>query len=46
MKIQFNIDNVFEDGGLEPFAVNFDGSPWAYRIKDPRAFKLTTKFDF
>jgi hypothetical protein len=45
-KIQFNIDNVFENGGLRPIAVNFDGSPCAYRIIDSRQFVLTTTFTF
>jgi outer membrane receptor protein involved in Fe transport len=46
MKIQLNVDNVFEDGGLRVVSVNYDGSPYAYRIIDSRLFKLTTTFDF
>jgi len=46
MKIQLNVDNLFEDGGLRVTAVNYDGSPYAYRIIDSRLFKLTTTFDF
>ncbi len=46
MKIQLNVDNVFENGGLRVTAVNYDGSPYAYRIIDSRLFKLTTTFDF
>lgn len=46
MKIQLNIDDVFESGGLQTVGVNYDGSPNAYRIVEPRLFKLTTKFDF
>jgi hypothetical protein len=46
MKIQLNVNNVTEGGHLEPVAVNFDGSPWAYRIIDSRQFILTTSFDF
>ena len=29
-----------------PTAINFDGSPWSYRIIDSRQFKLTTTFIF
>ncbi len=46
MKIQLNINNAFEGGGLTPIAVNYDGTPWAFRIIDPREFILTTTFDF
>jgi outer membrane receptor for monomeric catechols len=46
MKLQLNVENVFEDGRLEPVAVNFDGQPWAYRIIDPRKFILTATFGF
>ncbi len=46
MKIQLNVTNVFEGGGLQTVAVNYDGSPYAYRIVDPRQFILTTSFDF
>jgi len=46
MKIQLNVNNIFENGRLEPIAVNYDGSPWAFRIIDPRQFILTTTFNF
>ncbi len=46
MKIQLNVANVFEDGGLQVVGVNYDGSPSSYRIIDSRQFVLTTKFDF
>jgi len=46
MKIQLNCNNVTEDGHLQPIAVNYDGSPWAFRIIDSRQFVLTTSFDF
>jgi outer membrane receptor protein involved in Fe transport len=46
MKVQLNINNAFEGGGLTPIAANWDGLPWAYRIVDPRQFVLTTTFDF
>jgi len=46
MKLQLNISNVFESGGLRPVAVNYDGSPYAFRIIDPRLYTLTATFDF
>jgi hypothetical protein len=46
MKVQLNVTNAFEDGGLRVVGVNYDGSPNAYRIIDSRQFVLTTKFDF
>lgn len=46
MRIQLNVSNVFENGGLQTVAVNYDGSPYAFRIVDPRQFILTTSFDF
>lgn len=46
LTVQLNVDNVLEDGRLDPIAVNYDGSPWAFRIIDPRKFILTTTFAF
>ncbi len=46
MKVQLNVVNVFESGGLQTVGVNYDGSPYAYRIVDPRQVILTTSFDF
>ncbi len=46
MKTQLNIVNAFESGGLRVVGVNYDGSPNAYRIVDPRQFILSTKFEF
>jgi hypothetical protein len=46
MKIQLNVSNVFEGGRLRPVGVNYDGSPYAFRIIDPRQFVLTATFDF
>ncbi len=46
MKIQLNVNNVFENGGLRPVAVNYDGTPYSFRIVDPRQYVLTTTFDF
>ena len=45
-RLQLNVRNVFEDGRLQPIAVNPDGTPWAFRIVDPRQFVLTATFDF
>jgi len=45
-KLQLNVNNALENGGLRATAVNFDGSPWAYRIIDPRQFVLTSTFTF
>ncbi len=46
MKIQLNVVNVGESGGLRVVGVNYDGSPNAYRIVDPRQFILSTTFEF
>jgi hypothetical protein len=46
MKIQLNVVNAFENGGLRIVGVNYDGSPNAYRIIDPRQIILSTTFDF
>lgn len=46
MKLQLNVMNVFEGGELRPVAVNYDGSPYSFRIIDPRQFILTASFDF
>jgi outer membrane receptor protein involved in Fe transport len=43
--LQFNVKNVFEDGRLQAVAVNSDGTPWAYRIIDPRKFILTLNME-
>jgi hypothetical protein len=46
MTLQLNVDNVFEDGHLQVTAVNYDGSPYGYRIVDSRLYKLSAAFDF
>jgi hypothetical protein len=46
MKLQLNVVNAFENGGLQTVAVNYDGTPYAFRIVDPRQFILTAGFDF
>ena len=43
-RVQLNVRNVFEDGRLQPVAVNPDGTPWAFRIIDPRQFFLSATF--
>lgn len=43
--VQLNVNNVFEDGKLKPIAVNPDGTPWAFRIIDPRQYILSVTFD-
>ncbi|WP_414662674.1 TonB-dependent receptor plug domain-containing protein [Horticoccus sp. 23ND18S-11] len=45
-KLQLNVNNATEDGRLMPTQVNFDGTPWAYRIIDSRQFILTSTFTF
>ncbi|MCX6952484.1 MAG: TonB-dependent receptor plug domain-containing protein [Verrucomicrobia bacterium] len=45
-KIQLNVNNATEDGRLMPTQVNFDGTPWAFRIIDSRQFVLTSTFNF
>jgi len=46
MTVQLNVENVFESGHLQVVAVNYDGSPYGYRILDSRKFTLTTTFGF
>ncbi len=42
---QLNVNNVFKDGGhLQPTAVNPDGTPWRFRIIDPRQFIFSATF--
>ena len=45
-KIQLNCENATEGGRLMPTQVNFDGTPWAFRIIDSRKFTLTSTFNF
>jgi outer membrane receptor protein involved in Fe transport len=44
-RLQLNVRDVFEDGRLQPVAVNPNGDPWAFRIINPRQFLLTATFD-
>lgn len=43
--LQLNVKNLFEDGRLQAVAVNPDGTPWAFRIIDPRQFIFSARFD-
>lgn len=45
-RFQLNLQNAFENGRLQPTAVNPDGQPYNYRIINPRKWVLTTTFDF
>jgi outer membrane receptor protein involved in Fe transport len=45
-KLQFNVRDATESGGLEPVAFNPDGTAFAYRIKDPRQFFLSATLSF
>lgn len=44
-RLQLNVRNAFESGRLQAFVHNPDGTPWNYRIIDPRQFILTATFD-
>lgn len=44
-RFQVNVNNVNESGRLQPTAVNPDGTPWRFRIVDPRQFIFTATFD-
>ncbi len=46
LKLQLNCSNVFESGSLQTVGVNLDGSPYAFRIIDPRLFQFTTTLEF
>lgn len=46
LKVQINVRDVMEDGGLQAMIFNQDGSPAQYRIVEPRTWFLTTTFDF
>jgi outer membrane receptor protein involved in Fe transport len=45
-KVQLNVSDATSSGYLLPVSFNFDGSPAAERIIQPRSFSLTTKFSF
>ncbi|HVU34584.1 MAG TPA: TonB-dependent receptor plug domain-containing protein [Opitutaceae bacterium] len=45
-KVQLNVTDLNVHGYLEPVTYNYDGSPAAYRIIQPRSFSLTTRVAF
>ncbi len=44
-RFQLNVRNVLENGRLQAVGYNPDGTPWNFRIIDPRQFILTASFD-
>jgi hypothetical protein len=45
-RLQLNLQNAFEGGGIRPTAVNLDGSVYNWRIINPRKLVFSTTFDF
>lgn len=45
-KVQLNVRDAFESGGIVPVYVNWDGQVAGYRIVDSRQITLSAKFDF
>jgi outer membrane receptor protein involved in Fe transport len=46
MKIQLNVADAFQDGGLQCIAKDWNNNAYAYRIVDSRQFILSATFDF
>jgi len=46
LKVQLNVRDAFENGGLIATQFNPDGTAAGFRIKDPRQWFVTTTFDF
>ena len=46
MKLQLNFKNLLEGGGITPIHINPDGVVSTYRIDPPKAWYITTTFDF
>ncbi len=44
-RLQLNVSNVFENGSLRPVAYNPDGTPYQFRIIDPREITVGVTFD-
>ncbi len=44
-RFQLNVRDIFENGRLQAVGYNPDGTPWNFRIIDPRQFILTASFD-
>ena len=45
-KVQLNVADVTSNGYLQPISYNFDGTPAAERIIQPRSYTLSTDFSF
>jgi len=45
-RFQLNLQNAFENGRLQPTAINPDGQPYNYRIINPRRLLFSSTFDF
>jgi outer membrane receptor protein involved in Fe transport len=45
-RIQLNVQDAFETGGIRPIKVNPDGVVSNYRIVNPRKWVLTTTFEY
>jgi hypothetical protein len=43
---RLNVRNLQEAGGIKPIRAFPDGTPYAYRIVDPRQFIFSTNFDY
>lgn len=43
--VQLNVRNAFENGRLQAFRANPDGTKYAFRIIEPREFVLSLNFD-
>jgi len=44
-RLQLNVKDIFERGRLQAVGYNPDGTPFAFRIVDPRQFILSANFD-
>jgi hypothetical protein len=45
-RLQFNVTDINIGNRLQPVTFNYDGSPAAYRIIQPRTYSLTARFFF
>lgn len=45
-RVQLNVTDLTQNGYLEPVTFNYDGTPAAERIIQPRTFSLTTRIMF
>ncbi len=46
LQVQLNVKNLFDD--TDPIVTRFrdDGSPWRWKIREPRSYRLTARFSF